>query len=136
MAYVAGRLRWQSEQLETLSTSRRQISRFMLEVFNTIEEAVLTTDQSGTVLSANAAAARMFGASRRALVEKHGGRYIAQNPQVTRLEGNGDAPSVCVIIEFPDRASAEAWYNDADYAPWLQARMSGAHGDVYIFDGL
>jgi uncharacterized protein (DUF1330 family) len=77
-----------------------------------------------------------YGPAVHALVEKHGGRYIAQNPQVTRLEGNGDAPSVCVIIEFPDRASAEAWYNDADYAPWLQARMSGAHGDAYIFDGL
>lgn len=77
-----------------------------------------------------------YGPAVHALVEQHGGRYIAQTPDVTRLEGDGDAPSVSVILEFPDRAAAQAWYSDAAYKPWLDARRSGSHGDVLMFDGL
>jgi len=77
-----------------------------------------------------------YGPAVHELVAKHGGRYIAQNPDVAKLEGDGDAPSVAVIIEFPDRASAEAWYNDAEYQPWLESRKAGANGPVLMFDGL
>lgn len=71
-----------------------------------------------------------------ALVAKHGGRYIAQSTEVTRVEGDGEVPSVSVIIEFPDRASAEAWYNDPEYRPWLDARQAGSTGDALMFEGL
>ncbi len=77
-----------------------------------------------------------YGPAVHALVAKHGGRYIAQTPEVTKLEGDGDAPSVAVILEFPDRASAEAWYNDAAYQPWLESRNSGSNGPMLMFDGL
>lgn len=70
-----------------------------------------------------------------ALVEKHGGRYIAQSTEVTVVEGDGPAPSVSVILEFPDRATAEAWYNDAEYKPWLEARQAGSTGEALMFDG-
>lgn len=69
------------------------------------------------------------------LVAKHGGRYIAQSTEVTVVEGDGPAPSVAVILEFPDRAAAEAWYNDDAYKPWLEARQAGSTGTALMFDG-
>lgn len=76
-----------------------------------------------------------YGPAVDALVDKHGGRYIARDPGATALEG-GAAPSVSVIIEFPDRRAAKAWYDDADYKPWLEARQAGANGPVLLVDGL
>jgi len=70
------------------------------------------------------------------LVAKHGGRYIAQSTEVTVVEGDGPAPSVSVILEFPDRAAAEAWYNDDAYKPWLEARQAGSTGTALLFDGV
>jgi uncharacterized protein (DUF1330 family) len=77
-----------------------------------------------------------YGPAVNALVEKHGGRYIARDPGVAILEGDAPPPSVAVIIEFPDRAAAEAWYNDADYKPWLEARLAGSNGPLLLVDGL
>ncbi len=71
-----------------------------------------------------------------ALVEQHGGRYIAQSTEVTVVEGDGPAPSVSVILEFPDRAAAEAWYNDDAYKPWLEARQAGSTSQALLFDGV
>jgi uncharacterized protein (DUF1330 family) len=70
------------------------------------------------------------------LVAKHGGRYLAQNTKATVVEGNGPAPSVAVILEFPDQAAAEAWYNDAEYKPWRDARQAGSTGTALMFDGM
>jgi uncharacterized protein (DUF1330 family) len=69
------------------------------------------------------------------LVAKHGGRYLAQDTSPTVVEGDGAAPSVAVILEFPDRAAAEAWYNDAEYKPWLDARLAGSNGPMLLLDG-
>lgn len=71
-----------------------------------------------------------------ALVAKHGGRYLAQDTAPTVVDGGGPAPSVAVILEFPDRASAEAWYNDPEYKPWLDARLAGANGQALMIEGL
>jgi uncharacterized protein (DUF1330 family) len=47
-------------------------------------------------------------------LQKYGGRFLTRGDRVTTSEG---APfeERMVILEFPDRASAEAWYNDAEY---------------------
>jgi len=70
------------------------------------------------------------------IVAKHGGRYIAQSTEVTVLEGNEPAPSVSVILEFPDRAAAESFYSDDAYKPWLESRLAGSTGTALMFDGV
>ena len=53
-----------------------------------------------------------------ATVKKHGGRFVTRGGAVTALEGDGFDGRM-VILEFPDKAAAEAWYADTDY---VQAR--------------
>ncbi len=50
-----------------------------------------------------------------ATLKKHGGRFLTRGAAVTPLEGD-EFDGRMVILEFPDRASAEAWYADPDYA--------------------
>lgn len=49
-----------------------------------------------------------------ALVEKHGGRYLAETPEVRKMEGDADAPNVIALLEFPDQAAVEALYADPE----------------------
>jgi uncharacterized protein (DUF1330 family) len=48
------------------------------------------------------------------IVKRHGGKFLTRGDRVTTAEGTPFAERL-VIIEFPDRAHAEAWYNDPDY---------------------
>ena len=71
-----------------------------------------------------------------AQVEAHGGRYIARNTEIEKLEGPAEVPSVAVIIEFPSLARARDWYDSAEYQPQLRARQAGSIGNLILLDGL
>ena len=77
-----------------------------------------------------------YGPKTGALVEKHGGKYIVRGGPMERLEGEGDLPSVIVVLEFPSMEQAQAWYNDPEYAPMIQLRQSGADLDFILVDGV
>jgi uncharacterized protein (DUF1330 family) len=40
-----------------------------------------------------------------------------------------------VVIEFPDRATAEAWYNSPAYQKILPIRLANSTGAMIIVDG-
>ena len=69
------------------------------------------------------------------LVKKHGGRYLARTVNHERLEGAGDNPGLIVILEWPSKAAAEAFYKDPAYQPSLQARLGGAASDFFLVEG-
>lgn len=70
-----------------------------------------------------------------ALVQKHGGRFIANDQAATLLEGDQKTPSALVLIEFPSAEAAKAWYNDPDYAPLIKLRQTGADLDLFVAQG-
>ena len=69
------------------------------------------------------------------MVAKHGGKPLAVAPGADVREGDWPAGRN-ILIEFPDRAAAEAWYNDPDYAPLIKLRNSLSEGCLAIVDGL
>ncbi|HEV3363246.1 MAG TPA: DUF1330 domain-containing protein [Acidimicrobiia bacterium] len=69
------------------------------------------------------------------LVKKHGGQYLARTASQERLEGTGDHPAMIGILEFPSKEAAEAFYNDPEYKPHLQARLAGANNDLFLVEG-
>ncbi len=69
------------------------------------------------------------------LIRKYGGRVIAPfGSKVELLEGNAKLPTNVVILEFPSKQQAKAWYNDPEYAPLIKLRQTGAGGDLFIVD--
>lgn len=69
------------------------------------------------------------------LVAKHGGKPIALTKGADVREGNWPKGRN-ILLEFPDRAAAEAWYEDSDYAPYIKLRNELADGCLAIIDGL
>ena len=68
-----------------------------------------------------------------ATVEPYGGKWLAQ--------GQGDViegvwPGSVVLMEFPDRAAAKAWYDSAAYRAIRPLRVRNAISDIILIDQL
>jgi len=69
-----------------------------------------------------------------ALAEAAGGRFLAKGGPMTRVEGDG--PDRHVIIAFPDRAAAEAFYASPAYQAILPIALRSSRRDLVIVDGV
>ena len=69
------------------------------------------------------------------LVERHGGRYLARTAGIETIEGDGAPPQVVLLIEWPDRESAQAFYHSEEYRPHREARRAGARNRFLIVSG-
>jgi uncharacterized protein (DUF1330 family) len=70
-----------------------------------------------------------------ALIRKHGGEYLVRGGRFTVLEGNW-TPTRLVLLQFPDAAAAQAFYDDPEYQPLKSLRQRVAKSDVVLVDGL
>ena len=73
---------------------------------------------------------KLAGAS----VEKYGGKYIVRGGKTEVLEGEWQHPRT-VIIEFPTRSAAEAWYGSPPYQSIIHLRQKSTSGNLVILDG-
>jgi uncharacterized protein (DUF1330 family) len=69
-----------------------------------------------------------------ATLEAFGGRFVARGGKLTVLEGEWLHPRT-VIIEFPSRDAAEAWYKSPDYQKVIGLRLKSTSGNLVILDG-
>ena len=70
-----------------------------------------------------------------ALVESHGGRYLSRTADIEKIEGERPAPQVALIIEWPSKEDAMAFYESEEYRPHLEARLKGSTGDFMLVAG-
>lgn len=69
-----------------------------------------------------------------ATVEQYGGRYLVLGGPFEVLEGDW-SPVIPVIIEFPSRDKAQAWYNSNDYKPLRKLRLDATDSCGVLIDG-
>jgi uncharacterized protein (DUF1330 family) len=67
-------------------------------------------------------------------IEKHGGRYLTRSGTHEMLEG--DKPTRVVIVEFPSKDAAKAWYNDPGYQPLIPDRHAVTKSTMILIDGV
>jgi uncharacterized protein (DUF1330 family) len=63
-----------------------------------------------------------------------GGKYLVRGGHATQLEGQAQGERN-VLIEFPSREIAEAWYNSEAYQAIIQHRIKNSEGSLTIVDG-
>ena len=64
-----------------------------------------------------------------------GGRFIVRGGATETLEGDWQ-PKRLVIIEFPDRATAHAWWNSQAYAAPKALRQQSARTQLLVVEGV
>ena len=68
------------------------------------------------------------------LIAKFGGKFIVRGGMCVHLEG-GWRPSRMVVLEFPDYAAAERFYDSPEYKPVLDMRLKAGKSKAIIVDG-
>ena len=63
-----------------------------------------------------------------------GGRFIVHGGEVEVLEGSW--PGHLIVIEFPDRGRASAWYNSDAYRQIVALRTDNSESDVIVVEGV
>ena len=69
-----------------------------------------------------------------AAIAAHDGRFLVRGGPARVLEGHPQ-PDRIVVIEFPSRAAAEAFYHSHDYAPAIALRQTLSSGRLVLLDG-
>jgi uncharacterized protein (DUF1330 family) len=68
-------------------------------------------------------------------IARYGGKYLVRRGKVTALEGDW-SPKALVILEFPTRAHAKAWYESPEYRTLRETSFKGATRDLILVDGV
>ena len=69
------------------------------------------------------------------MVERWGGRYLARTSIVERIEGDRKVPLLLVIVEWPSKETAVAFYESEEYRPYRQNRIAGAKNEFLLAAG-
>lgn len=69
------------------------------------------------------------------LLEKHGGKYVIRAPGAEVLEGTGQPGASVVVSEWPDRATALAFWNSPEYQAAKALREGLADISVMVVGG-
>lgn len=74
-----------------------------------------------------------YSARVRAVVERHGGRYLAVGGEVQPVEGE-PLLAYPVLIEFPDLEAARRWYDAPAYQELKALRQAGSKANAVLFE--
>lgn len=80
----------------------------------------------------------MFDAYRKdvpGMIAAYGGKFLVRGGALTVLEGEWNLPRL-VVIEFPNREAAEAWYHSPEYQKIIPLRLNSTTGNFVIVDGV
>jgi len=76
-----------------------------------------------------------YQAAAPAVVEKFQGKFLVRGGSYVTLEGPEESRRI-VMIEFPDRSSAEAFYNSPEYAEARKLREGVGCFESVVVDGV
>ena len=68
------------------------------------------------------------------IIEAYGGRMLVRGGAITSVDGDTDRPKM-IVLEFPDKAAAERFYNSPEYQAIMPLRRDHTEGTVSIVEG-
>ncbi len=71
-----------------------------------------------------------------AVIESYGGKFLARGDISQQIEGTEDAPDAVVMLEFPDRESALAFWTSEEFAPLVALLQTGSSMETMLVDGI
>lgn len=71
-----------------------------------------------------------------AIIEAHGGTFLAKGGEPQCLEGDETVPDAAFILKFPSREAAASFWNSDEFAPLIQLRQTGSALQAQLYSGL
>ena len=89
----------------------------------------------GNITITNTEGYAQYSARVPSVVAAFGGHYRVRVGMATPLDGQASAARY-VVIEFPSREQAQAWYDSVEYQSILPLRLNNSTGQVALVDGM
>jgi uncharacterized protein (DUF1330 family) len=78
---------------------------------------------------------KKYSAAVPATIAQYGGKYHVRGGAVTPKEGNWN-PNRVIVLEFPDMAALNRWYDSPEYQKIIGIRFAAAEGDMIFVEGV
>jgi uncharacterized protein (DUF1330 family) len=65
---------------------------------------------------------------------KYGGKFLVRASKVETLDGDWK-PERLIVIEFPSKAKALAWFRSPQFAPLQEMRQKSSRGKLVLVEG-
>ena len=88
----------------------------------------------GQISITNPEAYAVYAAQVPQTIAAFGGKYLVRGGPASQLEGRSQGDRN-VVIEFPSRETAHAWYTSDAYQAIIQHRTANATGALVLVDG-
>lgn len=88
----------------------------------------------GQITVTNPQAYAVYSAQVPHTIGAFGGKYLIRGGDATQLEGQAQGERN-VVIEFPSREMAQAWYHSEAYQAIIQHRTNNSTGALALVDG-
>ena len=69
------------------------------------------------------------------MVERRGGRFLARTGKMEKMEGARKLPQTLVLIEWPSKEAALAFYESEGYRPYREKRIAGGSYEFMLVAG-
>ena len=69
-----------------------------------------------------------------ATIKQYGGKYCIRGGAVTPKEGDWN-PKRVIVLEFPDMATLNKWYDSPEYQAIIGDRLKASDGDMIFVEG-
>jgi len=60
---------------------------------------------------------------------------LARTSNIEKIEGERKTPQIFLVIEWPSREAAKAFYESDEYRPYRQSRIEGARNEFVLVAG-
>jgi len=88
----------------------------------------------GQITITNPEAYAVYASQVPSTITAFGGKYLVRGGHATQVEGQSQGDRN-VVIEFPSRERAEAWYASEAYQAIINHRLNNATGALVLVDG-
>ena len=88
----------------------------------------------GQITVINPQAYAVYSAQVPLTIAAFGGKYLVRGGHASQLEGSPQGERN-VVVEFPNREIAEAWYNSEAYQAIIHHRLNNATGTLTLVHG-
>lgn len=67
-------------------------------------------------------------------IKKFGGSFLAQQKSIKPIEGMFPPTQYCIMIQWPDIATFNEWYDSESYKPWRQLLHTAADYNLFLLN--
>ena len=79
---------------------------------------------------------KIYMENTKSIIESYGGKYLVRGGDIDLKDTQLWRPTRVVLVRFPDKESADRFYQSDEYKPFREIRHKNADSTIFLVEGL